>query len=136
MQARARRKTCMVAYRIPGLLLMGMSAFGAVNVTGYPNDASRDSSLTAHAVASSVQGEFTNSALLRSAVAGTNLSLSYSLTTTQGWVTLLRSDSLPGLVTNPQPVTFAAAPFSLQGQFLFPINRSIRSQFYRLLLEP
>ncbi len=81
------------------------------------------------------QGIFTNSATLSAAVSGTNLVISYSLTTTQGWVTLVSADGLGALTVNSQFVDFEPAPSSQLGQFVVPVNRFAPAKYYRLLLE-
>jgi hypothetical protein len=81
------------------------------------------------------QGVFTNSATLSTAVSGTNLVISYSLTTTQGWVTLLSADGLGALAANSQFVDFAPVPPSRLGQFVVPVNPVAPAKVYRLLLE-
>jgi hypothetical protein len=81
------------------------------------------------------QGGFTNSATLSAAVSGTNLVISYSLTTTQGWVTLFSADGLGALAANSQFVDFAPVLPSRLGQFVVPVDRLAPAKFYRLLLE-
>jgi hypothetical protein len=80
---------------------------------------------------------FTNSAKLTAAVdaTGTNLVVRYSMTTTQGWVTLFSADRPEKLATNAQPVELAPVLPSMQGQFNVPINPAAAAQFYKLLIE-
>ena len=86
-------------------------------------------------LAVSAQGQFTNSGTLGITLNGTNLVFNYSMMTTQGYVTLLSSDNLGSLISNPQPVTFAAVPPSKQGQFNVPVNPNAPTTFYSLLSE-
>src|SRR5580704_8840410 len=60
---------------------------------------------------------FTNSAALTAALdaTGTNLVITYSMTTTQGWVTLFSATTPERLATNAQPVDLAQVPPSTQG---------------------
>ena len=81
------------------------------------------------------QGTFTNSGSITVSRNSTNLVIQYSLTTTQGWVTLLAADNLGALVATPQPVAYTNVPPSRQGQFLVPFNRTNSAKFYRLLCE-
>jgi hypothetical protein len=62
---------------------------------------------------------FSNSAALSVALdqTGTNVIVSYSLTNSQGWVTLFQAGSLQDLTTNAQPFDLAPAPATGQGQF-------------------
>src|ERR1041384_7368003 len=76
-------------------------------------------------LAAQAQSSFTNSATLRASVAGTNLAVSFSLTTTQGWVTLLAADRSEALAANARFVNLTAAPPSRQGQFLVPLNHAV-----------
>ncbi|MGD0744171.1 MAG: Ig-like domain-containing protein [Verrucomicrobiota bacterium] len=69
------------------------------------------------------------------ALSGTNLAISYSLTTTQGYVTLLSADRLDALATSPQALNYTNVPPSRQGQFLVPVIRSAATKYYRLLCE-
>ena len=81
------------------------------------------------------QGNFTNSATLSAAISGTNLVVTYSLTTTQGWVSLLTAPDLASFnAKTPQagPVTVKA---SRTGQFLVPLSRTAPAKYCRLLLE-
>ena len=80
---------------------------------------------------------FTNSAVLSAALDNTrtNLVITWSMSTTQGWVTLYSASALDQLGTNAQPVDLAQVPPSMQGQFTEPINPAAPSQFYKLLLE-
>lgn len=78
---------------------------------------------------------FTNSGTLSATANGTNLVIGYSLTTTQGWVTLLEANQLEALSTNAKFVSAVAVPPSRQGQFVVPRAASPATRFYRLLLE-
>jgi hypothetical protein len=78
---------------------------------------------------------FTNSASLSLRLQGTNVALGYSMTTTQGWVTLLSADRIESLATNSQFVDAAPVPVSRQGQFLLPLASGASARFYKLLLE-
>src|SRR5882762_11109825 len=78
------------------------------------------------------QGSFTNSATLGASVAGTNLALTFSLTTTQGWVTLLAADRPEALGAKARFVNLAAAPPSRRGQFLAPLDPAVTAQYYRV----
>ena len=80
---------------------------------------------------------FTNSAALSAALdgTGTNLVVTFSMTTTQGWVTLFGADRPEKLATSAQPVDLAQVPPSRQGQFRVPINPAAPAQFYKLVLE-
>ena len=81
---------------------------------------------------------FTNSATLSAATdsTGTNLVITYSLTTTQGWVTLFEADRSENLATtNARPVGLSPVLPSQQGQFQVPIDPAAPVKFYRLLLE-
>jgi hypothetical protein len=82
------------------------------------------------------QTPFTNSGALGAVMSGTNLVVSYSMTTTQGWVTLLSSGSLQGLPAGTQTVGAAPVPPSRQGQFLVPVDPTAPAKFYELLIEP
>ncbi len=78
---------------------------------------------------------FTNSATLSATVSGTNLLISYSLTTTQGWVTLFAADRPDQLATNARPVDLAPVPPAMVGQFTVPLDAAAPAQFYKLLIE-
>lgn len=78
---------------------------------------------------------FTNSATLSATVVGTNLVVNYSLTTTQGWVTLFAADRPEQLATQAQPVDLAQVPPSRQGQFTVPLEPAAPARFYKLLIE-
>jgi hypothetical protein len=82
------------------------------------------------------QAGFTNSATLSVRVTGTNLAVGYSMTTTQGWVTLLSADRLESFTTNSRFVDAVPVPPSRQGQFLVPLAAGVSARFYKLLLEP
>jgi hypothetical protein len=82
------------------------------------------------------QAGFTNSATLSVLFNGANLTVGYSTTTTQGWVTLLSVDRLELLAANSQFVDATPVPLSRQGQFLVPVAPGASARFYRLLLEP
>src|SRR5262245_28456341 len=86
-------------------------------------------------LAAQAQSSFTNSATLRASVAGTNLVVNFSLTSTRGWVTLLAAVRPEALAANARFVNLAAVPPSRQGQFLVPLDRAAPAQYYRLLLE-
>jgi Bacterial Ig domain/Lysyl oxidase len=60
----------------------------------------------------------------------------YSMTTTQGWVTLLSADRIESLAANSQFVDAVPAPASRQGQFLVPLGPGASARFYKVLLEP
>jgi hypothetical protein len=79
---------------------------------------------------------FTNSGTLSVLLFGTNVAIGYSMTTTQGWVTLLSADGIGSLTTNSQFVDAAPVPTSRQGAFLVPLARGAPARFYKLLLEP
>lgn len=79
---------------------------------------------------------FTNSGTMSALLTGTNLSIGYSLTTTQGWVTLLSADRLDSFATNSQFIDAVPVPSSRQGAFLAPLARGASATFYKLLLEP
>lgn len=78
---------------------------------------------------------FTNSATLTASIDGTNLVIAYSLSNTQGWVTLFQADRPETLFTQSQPVELARAPVSGLGEFRIPINPGAPTKFYRLLVE-
>jgi hypothetical protein len=82
------------------------------------------------------QAGFTNSATLSVQLEGTNVAVHYSMTTTQGWVTLLSADRIESLATNAQFVDAVSVPPSRQGQFLVPRAPGASARFYKLLLEP
>lgn len=84
----------------------------------------------------SAQGAFTNSGTLSVSLNGTNLMFSYSMSTTQGYVTLLTAGDLGTLKTSPQALNYAAVPSSKQGQFVVPMNPNAPTSFFRLLCEP
>src|SRR4051812_20182035 len=71
-----------------------------------------------------IQGRcaFTNSGTLGISQSGTNVVVSYSLSTTQGWVTLQGADTLQGLASNPGFINITKVPPSRQGQFLVPFG--------------
>jgi len=79
---------------------------------------------------------FTNSGTVSALLIGTNVSVGYSLTTTQGWVTLLSADQPDSFATNSQFVNAVPVPVSRQGQFLVPLAPAVSARFYKLLLEP
>lgn len=81
------------------------------------------------------QGSFTNSASLGATVVGTNLVISYSLATTQGWVTLLVADGVNNFSVNTQQAGPVPVPPSRQGQFLVPLNPMATVKFFKLLVE-
>ena len=78
---------------------------------------------------------FTNSATLSATVSGTNLLITYSCTTTQGWVTLFAADRPDQLATNARPVDLAPVPPAMSGQFSVPLDAAAPAQFYKLLIE-
>src|SRR5215813_4844256 len=78
---------------------------------------------------------FTNSATLSVRLEGTNAAVGFSMTTTQGWVTLLSADRIESFATNSQFVNAIPVPVSRQGQFLVPLGPG-PARFYKLLLEP
>lgn len=78
---------------------------------------------------------FTNSATLSATVSGTNLLITYSCTTTQGWVTLFAADRPDQLATNARPVDLAPVPPAMVGQFTVPLDSAAPAQFYKLLIE-
>jgi alpha-galactosidase len=79
---------------------------------------------------------FTNSATLTAGVEGSNLLISCSMATTQGWLTLLQADRPTQLTTsNAQPVALVPAPPSLRTQFRLPADPSTPAKFYRLLIQ-
>ena len=78
---------------------------------------------------------FTNSATLSATVSGTNLLINYTLTTTQGWVTLFAADRPDQLATNARPVDLAPVPPAMAGQFTVPLDPAAPAQFYKLLIE-
>jgi hypothetical protein len=82
-----------------------------------------------------LSAQFSNSATLSASLSGTNLVINYSLTTTQGWVTLVSADNLAALATDPQPLTYTSAPPSRLGQYKVPVNSSAPAKFYTLLCE-
>jgi len=79
---------------------------------------------------------FTNRATMSVRLSGTNLVVGYSMTTTQGWVTLLSADRLESFPTNAQFVNAARVPTSRQGQFVVARAPGVSASFYKLLLEP
>lgn len=79
---------------------------------------------------------FTNSGTISALLFGTNVSIGYSLTTSQGWVTLLCADRLDSFATHSQFVDAVPVPMSRQGAFLVPLSRATPARFYKLLLEP
>jgi hypothetical protein len=81
------------------------------------------------------QGTFTNFGALAAAMAGTNFVVSYSLTTTQGWVTLLSGDRLDTLPGAGQFVAVSQVPASRHGEFVVPRNPAAHAQYFTLLLE-
>src|SRR5438105_4722919 len=80
---------------------------------------------------------FTNSAVLTAALDGTrtNLVITYTMSTTQGWVTLFSADTPQHLATNAKPFDLVQVPPSQQGQFIVPMTPGAPVQFFRLLLE-
>lgn len=90
---------------------------------------------TCLALALQAQTPFTNSATLTAAASGANLVIAYSMTTTQGWVTLVSSDGLRALTDTPQVVGVTNVPASKTGQFVVPLASSLPARFYRLLVE-
>jgi hypothetical protein len=81
------------------------------------------------------QGTFTNSGTLNVTQNGTNLVFSYSMATTQGYVTLLTAGDLPTLTASPQALNYAVVPPSKTGQFVVPVNPNAPTKFFRLLCE-
>src|SRR5436190_14006201 len=64
---------------------------------------------------------FTNSATLSAGLEGSNLLVTCSMATTQGWLTLLQADRPTQLTSNAQPVALVPAPPSLRSQFRLPV---------------
>jgi hypothetical protein len=82
------------------------------------------------------QATFTNATMLSASLSGTNLVLSYSVATTEGWVSLLSAGDLGTLASAPQFVDAVPVPPSQQGQFVVPLVPGARGRYFRLLLEP
>src|SRR6266850_1610495 len=78
---------------------------------------------------------FINSATLAASVDGTNLVISYSMTTTQGWVTLFSASRPDQLSTAAQPVDLVQVPPSQNGEFRATLDPAAPVKFYRLLIE-
>jgi len=78
---------------------------------------------------------FTNSAQINAVTGGTDLVITYSLTTTQGWVSLISAGDLGELTGSADFVETTTAPVSLTGQFVVSIVSNAPARFYRLLLE-
>jgi len=82
------------------------------------------------------QVDFTNSATLSVRLEGTNVAVRYSMTTTQGWVTLLSADRIESLAADSRFIDAVPVSASRQGQFLVPLAPGASARFYKVLLEP